>query len=145
MSLRRYTPKPATQYTGDALPTPRTAALLDTSTVSRLVMPLPKPVHLRSEKYRRWVASLDCAHCGIAGLSNACHADQNKGTGLKTCDSTCWPGCVSRPGGRVGCHEWIGATGFFTRAERRWHERKYGRETREAAKAAGQWPKGWPL
>ena len=154
MSLRRYTPRPATQYTGDALPTPRTAvkrretpqsaALLDTSQAARLVVPLPKPVFLRSPKYRKWVASLDCAHCGIAGLSNACHADEGKGMSLKSCDSTCWPGCVSRPGGRVGCHEAIGGTGLFTRIERRKLERDYGKETRAAAKAAGMWPKGWP-
>ena len=145
MSLRRYTPRPATQYTGDALPTPRTAALLDTSAVSRLCVPLPKGQYLRSEKYRRFVASLDCAHCGIAGLSNACHADQNKGMGLKACDSTVWPGCVSRPGGRVGCHELIGGTGLFTKSQRRTLEHVYGKATQDEAKASGQWPKGWPL
>ena len=143
MSLRRYTPKPSTQYTGDALPTPRTAALLDTSAVSRLVVPLPKPVHLRSEKYRRWVASLDCAHCGIAGFSNACHADEGKGMALKSCDSTCWPGCVSRPY-RVGCHEMVGSSGYLLKPHRRTLERDYGERTREAARIVGKWPKGWP-
>ena len=142
MSLRRYTPRPATQYTGDALPTPRTAALLDTSAVSRLVVPLPKGQYLRSEKYRRFVASLDCAHCGIAGYSNACHADEGKGTGIKSCDSTCWPGCVTRYG-RVGCHDIVGASGLFTKSQRRTLERGYGGRTRETARLAGHWPKGW--
>ena len=143
MSLRRYTPRPATQYTGDALPTPRTAALLDTSTVSRLVVPIPKPVFLRSEKYRRWVASLDCAHCGIAGYSNACHADEGKGTGIKSCDSTCWPGCVTRYG-RTGCHDIVGASGLLGKITRRVTEKRYGIQTRAKAKAAGVYPKGWP-
>ena len=153
MSLRRYTPKPATQYTGDALPTPRvaakgregprTAALLDTSTVSRLVVPIPKPVLLRCKKYLRWTATLPCAHCGIEGYSNACHADEGKGMGIKSCDSTVWPGCVTRYG-RIGCHEIVGSTGLFTKSQHRALDRTYGEDTRAKARAAGMYPEGWP-
>lgn len=60
--------------------------------------PRPKLQTWRSEAYRRLVASLPCAHCGLAGYSNACHADQGKGMGIKSDDRTCWPGCVDRPG-----------------------------------------------
>ena len=143
MSLRRTPAKPATQYTGDALPTPRTAALLDTSAVSRLVVPLPKPLFLRSKKYLRWTATLPCANCGIEGYSNACHADEGKGMGMKACDSTVWPGCVTRYG-RVGCHDIFGASGLIGKTERRSRERSFGRETRAKAKAVGMYPKGWP-
>ena len=143
MSLRRTTPRPATQWTGDTAPTPRAAPLRMHDHTARLTVPVPKGRFLRSETYRRWVAALDCAHCGIADQSNACHADQGKGMSLKTCDSTVWPGCVTRPG-RVGCHDTIGATGQIAREARRDLEAEYGRATREAARAAGMWPKGWP-
>ena len=145
MSLRRHTPCPATQWTGDTAPTPRTAPMRMRYHVARLTVPAPvsKGQFLRSEPYRRWVAALDCAHCGIGGYSNACHADQGKGLSLKACDSTVWPGCVTRPG-RVGCHDSIGATGQMTRDARRELEARYGEATRAAARAAGVWPKGWP-
>lgn len=105
--------------------------------------PRPKSETWRSEAYRRLVASMPCAHCGIGGFSNACHADQGKGMGTKSDDRTCWPGCVDRPG-RSGCHSLIGARGMFTREQRRIIEAKHAAATRERIKADGLWRKEWP-
>ena len=76
--------------------------------------PLPsrqkqKPV--RDKAYRRWVASLPCAHCGLEGHSQAAHADQGKGMGIKASDTECFPLCADRLGVQ-GCHSIIGASGF---------------------------------
>lgn len=104
--------------------------------------PMPKDPPRRSEPYRRWVASLPCAHCGIAGLSNACHGDAGKGLSIKSGDDTCWPGCVDRPG-QTGCHTLMGATGKLGRAERRRLERAYAAQTQRTARETGNWPKEW--
>jgi hypothetical protein len=105
--------------------------------------PRPKLETWRSEAYRRLVASLPCAHCGLVGYSNACHADEGKGMGMKSDDRTCWPGCVDRPG-RSGCHSLIGARGMFTREQRRVIEAKHAAATRERIKADGLWKPEWP-
>ena len=57
----------------------------------------PKPV--RSEDYRRLVASLDCIFCGRGGASQACHPNSSglilgrpgKMKGRKACDLLCFP------------------------------------------------------
>lgn len=61
----------------------------------------------RSEPYRRYVASLPCYRCGLVGFSQAAHADEGKGMGLKTDDMTCYPLC-STSYGDPGCHEFVG-------------------------------------
>jgi hypothetical protein len=83
----------------------------------------------RSEAYRRRVASLPCAHCGIEGRSQAAHGDAGKGMGLKACDSTCYPLCGPVPGD-PGCHWLIGTSGSYSREERRELEAKYAEMTR---------------
>lgn len=93
-----------------------------------LMYPKSRPV--RDESYRRLVASLQCAHCGRAGPSQAAHADQGKGLAMKSCDLTCYPACADSPG-RQGCHSLIGASGMFTRDQRRTLEQKYAAQTRE--------------
>ena len=105
-------------------------------------MPVPKERPRRSETYRRWVASLPCAHCGIAGYSQAAHADQGKGIGLKAGDDQIFPACADRPGVR-GCHTIIGATGTHTRDQRRELEGVYIAATQGEARAIGHWPKEW--
>lgn len=112
------------------------------SAETRFAAPVPKELPLRSKGYRRWVASLPCAHCRIEGLSNACHGDQGKGMGTKTCDSTCWPGCVTRYG-RMGCHDIVGASGLFSKTQRRVLEKAYALATLARAEAEGQLPQGW--
>lgn len=63
----------------------------------------PKSATVRSESYRRWVASLPCAGCGVDGYSQAAHPNNGKGLGSKTSDLLCFPLCSTRPG-HMGCH-----------------------------------------
>ena len=122
-----------------------TAALRRSDGRARLTITLPRPKEapVRSEAYLRLVAAMDCAHCGRAGPSQACHGDEGKGMGIKSSDLTCWPGCADAPG-RLGCHTLIGSKGAFTRAQRRALEITYAARTRAKIRAAGTWPKGVP-
>lgn len=122
-------------------PMERTPAAAPTGLLTRLTA-RPKNPPKRSEPYRRWVATLPCAHCRIEGHSNACHADEGKGAWIKAGDETCWPGCVDRPG-VVGCHSLLGATGKLGKVDRRRLERIYAAETRTLARETGHWPKEW--
>ena len=91
------------------------------------IKPRPKAVLLRDKDYRMAVASLPCFNCGIEGYSQAAHADEGKGLGMKSSDSTVYPLCADRPG-TEGCHSRIGAKGIFSREARR-----------EFEKAAAEW------
>lgn len=72
----------------------------------------PKVPKVRSEPYRRYVASLPCYRCGIHGYSQAAHADDGKGMGLKTDDLTCYPLCGPHHSVGMfmlpGCHDYVG-------------------------------------
>ena len=96
----------------------------------------------RNEAYRRYVASLPCAHCGRPGPSQCAHSDQGKGMAMKTGDDTCFPLCADSPGFR-GCHSSIGASAAYSRDARRELEVRYASEVRRIAKASNQWPKEW--
>ena len=98
-------------------------------------MMFPKENPVRSEKYRRIVAALPCAHCGQQGWIQAAHADEGKGMGIKSDDRTCYPACVQ-------CHALLGSSGTYNREERRAFESRYGRETRAKIFKAGLWPRG---
>jgi hypothetical protein len=66
----------------------------------------PKLDLLRSEPYRRFVASHACFACDIEGLSQAAHPNQakyGKGGHIKAGDQFCFPLCSQRPG-HMGCH-----------------------------------------
>lgn len=89
---------------------------------------MPKGAYLRSEHYRRQVAGLPCAHCGIVGYSQAAHSDAGKGAMIKASDDTCYPLCCDRPG-VSGCHSIIGASGRYTKNERRAIELQYAAAT----------------
>lgn len=102
-----------------------------------------KDAPLRSEAYRRLVAAMPCWYCGIEGHSQAAHADQGKGLGIKSDDRTCYPACGPHDGVE-GCHHLIGTSGTYSREERRALEERAGIETRAAIKAAGVWPKNLP-
>ena len=66
--------------------------------------PLPKePKPVRSETYRRLVASLPCFECRIEGFSQAAHPNSGKAKGAKLSDLDCFPLCCDRPG-VVGHH-----------------------------------------
>lgn len=106
------------------------------------VVSTPKERPKRSKRYARWVASLPCAHCGIAGRSQAAHADQGKGERIKASDETLFPACADEPL-RRGCHSVIGDTGQLGKEKRRQLEGVYGLRTRRRARAAGVYPAGW--
>ena len=65
--------------------------------------PIEKERPLRSERYRRAVASLPCAWCGIEGYSQHAHENDGKGARLKVDDRRAMPLCCARPG-IEGCH-----------------------------------------
>ena len=127
--FKRLPPKPPKQM-DDYTVKPRAAAVAMAGP-ARAIISLPKKPPLRDEAYRRAVAAMDCAHCGKAGPSQAAHADQGKGAGMKSDDDTCYPACADSPG-RQGCHSFIGATGNFTRDQRRTLEANYAAKTRKA-------------
>lgn len=103
-----------------------------------------KAAPVRSEAYRRLVASLPCAICGVPGYSQAAHANQGKGMGLKACDLTCFPACGPRPGIQ-GCHAALDQGALFTKAVRRELEPVWAADTQSRIKAMGLWPKGVPV
>jgi hypothetical protein len=112
--------------------------------VSGIVAPIEKENALQHKSYMALVRKLPCAHCGIVGFSQFCHADMGKGTGIKTDSRRGWPGC--RPhGDTMGCHYLIGSTGTLGQAERRRLEEQYGVRTREAILGGGVWPARLPL
>jgi hypothetical protein len=113
------------------VPRPRAAAVAVTDTRARLVVPLPKQAPVRDAAYLRAVAALPCAHCGRPGPSQAAHADEGKGMGIKASDHDTMPLCADSPGQR-GCHWIIGTSGTFTREERRALEVRYVAETKQA-------------
>jgi hypothetical protein len=119
----------------------RTAVLADCSTASIAV---EKPEVIRSEAYRRLVASMPCKHCGIWGHSQAAHPNTGKGAGLKTDDRECFALCADRPGVR-GCHPQFDQNALFSKAVRRALEPVWAADTRRAIQAAGTWPANLPL
>jgi hypothetical protein len=111
-----YTPKPRAPAVAVAGP-------------ARATVAVPKLRPVRDEAYRRAVAALPCAHCGIEGHSQAAHGDEGKGMAIKASDDTCYPACGPRPG-EPGCHWLIGTSGKYTQKDRRTLERLYAAETR---------------
>lgn len=66
-------------------------------------VPIGKDAPVRSERFRRAVASLPCVHCGIAGYSQHAHENDGKGKAQKLDDRRAMPLCCTRPG-IEGCH-----------------------------------------
>lgn len=128
VALRAKLPPRRPVKTIDYTPRPRAAAVA-VAGPARTTVPVPKAVYVRSESYRRRVATLPCAHCGRPGPSQAAHADEGKGLGIKASDDTCYPLCADATG-RRGCHTLIGASGLFSREQRRYLEQKYAEQTR---------------
>lgn len=90
---------------------------------------------MRSEPYRRWVASRPCIACGIEGVSQAAHANHGKGLGLKTCDSRIFPLCGPH-WGLIGCHQRHDLMIDIGRDERREREADYIERTQAATRGA---------
>ncbi len=97
----------------------------------------PKARIVRSERYRRWVASLPCIACGVEGFSQAAHANHGKGLGMKTCDLSTFPLCAPHFG-LIGCHQQHALCIDMTRDERREREARYIAETQARARECGE-------
>jgi hypothetical protein len=81
-----------------------------------------------------------CMRCGCTlkkGERQFCHADQGKGTGIKTDVRRGWLGCA-------GCHFHVGTSGRMPKAERRAEEDRLAAKTRDLVIRAGTWPKNLP-
>ena len=103
---------------------------------------IPKSAPVRSDAYRRAVASLPCVICGIAGQSQAAHGSGAgtavcKGMGLKSCDLTCFAACVT-------CHHQLDQHALLTKAARHALEPVWAADTQRKIHAMGLWPKSLP-
>lgn len=94
-----------------------------------------KPV--RSESYRRWIATLPCFVCGIDGHSQAAHPNQGRGLGQKACDLKCFPLCCTRPGHMGHHYEHDNLIGMSLE-DRREAEDRYVARAQAMARAAGR-------
>ena len=65
----------------------------------------PKTPRVLDKKYRRLVASLPCARCGVYGRSQAAHP-RVLGGAMKAHDTLCVPLCADSYGVR-GCHSLV--------------------------------------
>ena len=130
-------PRPARQWEGEAMPGPRAPALRIDDGRARASIPIPKLKAIRSEAYRRWVATLPCAECGIQGYSQAAHPNQGRGLGQKASDDLVFPLCCVRPG-HMGCHQMHDLLIDMTLEQRREAELVYVERTQALARAAGR-------
>lgn len=101
--------------------------------------PVTKDAPVRSEAYRRAVATLPCAICGAPGYSQAAHANTGKGMGMKACDLTCFPACGPRPGFQ-GCHAALDQGALFLKAVRRELEPAWAADTQRRLLTMGLVP-----
>ena len=110
--------------------------------------PIPKAAPVRSEAYRRAVASLPCINCGVPGYSQCAHSNSGKGAGIKASDLDSFPLCTVHPGadGRLvqGCHENFDQGALFTKAVRRELEPAWAADTQRRIQAMGMWPESLP-
>jgi hypothetical protein len=136
MIRRKDTPPPRPAKQIEYQPRPRAVVVATVDTRARLVVPAPKENALRSEPYLRLVAALPCAWCGIEGYSQAAHANQGKGTGIKASDATAMPLCGPRPTSRTGgCHALLDRGGLLTKDQRREFEELWANRTRMRLRA----------
>ena len=107
--------------------------------------PVKKNKPLRSEPYRRLVAALPCAHCGIAGYSQHAHENEGKGARIKVDDRRAMPLCCARPG-LEGCHTAFDQYRLLQGGREAHHAqgRIWAAQTRQEIKSAGLWPKSVP-
>jgi hypothetical protein len=103
----------------------------------------PKDKPVRSEAYRRAVASLPCAICGIEGHSQCAHSNAGKGMGQKSDDRNSFALCGPRPG-EAGCHARFDQGALFTKEERRAFEKFAATFTQKLIVSRGLWPANLP-
>ena len=125
-----------------ATATPRKAAM---HRAESAVSPIMKDKPLRSERYRRAVASLPCAFCGIEGFSQHAHENDGKGARMKVDDRRAMPLCCDRPS-IVGCHSRFDRYELIPggRAAHVALGDELSKKTRITINAAGLWPAGVP-
>ena len=108
-----------------------------------------KAAPVRSEAYRRAVASLPCAICKVPGYSQCAHSNSGKGAGIKASDLDSFPLCTVHPGadgGLVqGCHERFDQGAMFSKAVRRALEPVWAAATQRRIQAMGLWPQNLPV
>lgn len=121
---------------------PRAAVVASASSAA---VPQPKEAPVRSEAYRRTVASMPCVYCGIQGFSQHAHANEGKGFALKADDRTGFPLCCTRPG-IDGCHVAFDQYRLLPggREAHRAAARAWGEQTRQKILDAGLWPQSLP-
>lgn len=135
---------PARERAPLVLPSVRPLRLGVMALADTMAAPVEKEGAIQHEKYMAAVRKLPCAHCGVTGFTQFCHADEGKGMGIKTDCRRGWPGCGPH-NGMPGCHYLLGSTGKLGREERRRLEAEYGRRTRTEIMRQGLWPAGLPL
>jgi len=91
---------------------------------------------VRSESYRRFVASHPCLSCGIEGWSQCAHANGG-GMGTKACDLETFPLCATRPG-HMGCHLAFDLCLDMSKQQRRELTAVYVATMQSIARAAGR-------
>jgi hypothetical protein len=99
----------------------------------------PKFTYVRSDPYRRFVASQACFACGIEGFSQAAHPNQakyGKGRGIKASDAFCFPLCAPRHR-LLGCHSQLDLSIDMTHDERDAIEDEYIQRMQTLAAEAG--------
>ena len=125
--------------------TPRAAAM---ESAAEPAAPVHKERPVRSEAYRRAVASLPCINCWVPGHSQCAHGNSGKGAGIKASDLDSFPLCTvhASADGRLvqGCHETFDQGALFTKAARRELEPVWAADTRRRVKAMGLWPARLP-
>lgn len=111
-----------------------------------VLISVPKEEVVRSEPYRRLVASLPCINCGIEGYSQHAHENEDKGKGLKLDDRRAMPLCCPRPG-IEGCHVPFDQYRLLPGGREAHHEqgRQWSSQTRNHLRQAGLWPPRLPL
>lgn len=104
--------------------------------------PVPKENILRSAAYENAVRALGfCVRCGLVGRPQFAHADEGKGTSIKTDVRRGWAGCA-------GCHALLGGHaggGRMPKEQRRSEEDRLAKITRAEVLRLGLWPKKLPI
>lgn len=129
-----YTPRPLAPL--------RPVRAVAPTVISDAVIASPKENAVRSDPYRRLVASLSCSACGIEGYSQAAHPPP-KGKGMKEDDRECFPLCCDRPL-VVGCHYKLDQYQLVPKDMIRTQAAFWGKNTRAEIYHAGNWPMRLP-